>query len=142
MLQAYSVIFTTLDILRHICPGTFGYISADSGIFRILAQLDIFMYIKACIFRTHSGLFRHIENGRHIQPVSGTLFRYYSRVIYAYSEPSLGRFKTLAYLGTECFTHIWACSQSYTYRGMLNTFGHISADSGISRILELPVQIM
>ena len=26
---------------------TFGYILADSGIFRILAQLGIFMYIKA-----------------------------------------------------------------------------------------------
>ena len=28
------------------CLPTFGYISTDSGIFRILGQLDIFMYIK------------------------------------------------------------------------------------------------
>ena len=77
LLQTYSSIFQTLhivfrqievslepqfvyarhvlDIFRHIhnvkhteayLP-TFRYISPDSGIFRILVQLDIFMYIKA-----------------------------------------------------------------------------------------------
>ena len=37
MFQANSAILTMSDIL--------GYISADSGIFRILAQIGIFMYI-------------------------------------------------------------------------------------------------
>ena len=44
------------------------------------------------IFRTH-GFFRYIQNHRHIQSVSGTVFRYYSRAIHAYSEPYLGRFR-------------------------------------------------
>ena len=35
----------TLDILRYICP--YSGILLDSGIFRILAQLDMLMYIKA-----------------------------------------------------------------------------------------------
>ena len=39
----------TLDILRYICP--YSGILLDSGIFRILAQLDMLMYIKACILR-------------------------------------------------------------------------------------------
>ena len=39
----------------------FGYISADSGMFRILAQLDIFMYIKAYSEpMVYSGIFRTI----------------------------------------------------------------------------------
>ena len=57
-----SGIFSHIHNVRHAeayLP-TFGYISADSGIFRILAQLDIFMYIKgysepmvySSIFRT------------------------------------------------------------------------------------------
>ena len=44
MFQAYSAIFTTSDILRHICP--LSGILADSCIFRMLAQLYIFMYIN------------------------------------------------------------------------------------------------
>ena len=40
MFQAYSVIFTTFDILKPIFP--------HLGIFRMIqAQLDLFMYIKA-----------------------------------------------------------------------------------------------
>ena len=44
MLQAYSAIFTTSDTLRHICP--LSGILADSCIFRMLAQLYVFMYIN------------------------------------------------------------------------------------------------
>ena len=40
----------------------FGYISADSGIFRILAQVETFMYIKAYLEpRAYSGIFRTID---------------------------------------------------------------------------------
>ena len=56
MFQAYSAIFTTLDILS-----IFGYILADLGIFRILAQLDIFMYIKAYSYHmAYSGIFKTV----------------------------------------------------------------------------------
>ena len=59
MFQAYSAIFTTLDILRYL--PTFGYILADSGTFRILAKLDIFMFMKAYLeTMVHSGTFRTI----------------------------------------------------------------------------------
>ena len=41
---------------------SFGYILADSGIFRILSQLDIFMYIKAYSEpMTYSDIFRTID---------------------------------------------------------------------------------
>ena len=63
MLQVNSVIFTTLDILS--------YIWADSGIFRILVQLDIFrilvqldifMYIMAYSEpMASSGIFRTVD---------------------------------------------------------------------------------
>ena len=40
----------------------FRYISADSGMFRILAQLDIFMYIKGYLEpMAYSGIFRTID---------------------------------------------------------------------------------
>ena len=48
-LSAYvSGIFSHIHNVRHIevyLP-TFGYILADSGIFKILAQLDVLMYVK------------------------------------------------------------------------------------------------
>ena len=41
---------------------TFGYISADPGIIKILAQLDTFMYIKAYPEPTaYSGIFRTVD---------------------------------------------------------------------------------
>ena len=56
MFQAYSAIFTTLAILS-----IFGYILADLGIFRILAQLDIFMYIKAYSYHmAYSSIFKTV----------------------------------------------------------------------------------
>ena len=40
---------------------TFGYILADSGIFRILVQIDIFMYIKSYSeLMVYSDIFRTI----------------------------------------------------------------------------------
>ena len=87
-----------------------------------MAQLDIFMYIKAysepigysgivysepigypkpnSLFRTHSlsSTQQFIQNPKFIQAYSKSLrylpsFRHYSRAIYAYSEPYLGRFR-------------------------------------------------
>ena len=45
MFQTYSAIFRTIDRSRHVFPNS-RYISADSGISRILALLDVFMYIE------------------------------------------------------------------------------------------------
>ena len=56
-----SGIFSYIHNVRHIEAyfPTFGYILADSGIFRILAQLDIFMYIKAYSEpMAYSGIFK------------------------------------------------------------------------------------
>ena len=85
MFQTYSVILTTLDIFRDICPHlgthiwvpTFGYILADSEIFRILTHLDIFVYTQA-----YSEQLKCLAR-----------FRHYSRAIHAYSERYLGRFR-------------------------------------------------
>ena len=46
------------------------------------------------MFRTNA-LFIHIKNRGHIYLVSGALLRYYLRVIYAFSEPYLGRFRII-----------------------------------------------
>ena len=79
-IQSYNV--------RHIevyLP-TFGYILVDSGIFRILAQLDMFMYIKAYSEpMDYSAIFRTVDI---FSP-----FRHYSRAFNAYSEPYLSRFR-------------------------------------------------
>ena len=41
---------------------TFGYILDDSGIFRTLPQLDLFMYIKAYSeLMTYTGIFRTVD---------------------------------------------------------------------------------
>ena len=81
----------------------------------MLAQLDIFMYKAYSESMAYS--------------VSGTLFRYYSRAIYAYSEPYLGRFRHIYNFGL--FRHVMFHAYSgrftklhfdYTYRGI---FAHI-----------------
>ena len=46
MFQVYLAIFTTFDILRHICPHLAIFWQIQ-GISRILVQLHIFMYIKS-----------------------------------------------------------------------------------------------
>ena len=95
----------------------FGYISADAGIFRILAQSDIFMYIKAYSEPiTYSGIFSF----RHIMQ---KLLKTNLCIFWTFKADS-GIFRTLAYWGTNYFTHIQACSQSYTCRSIL---AHIRA---------------
>ena len=57
-------IFSHIPNVRHIevyLP-TFGYILADSGIFRVLTQLDIFIYIKAYSEpMAYSDIFRTVD---------------------------------------------------------------------------------
>ena len=65
---------------------------ADSGIFTNPTVRLIHIYWG--IFRTNA-LFRHIKNRGHIYLVSGALLRHYLRVIYAFSEPYLGRFRII-----------------------------------------------
>ena len=50
--------------VRHIeiYLSIFGYILADSNIFRVLAKLDIFMYVKSYSEpMTYSGVFRTVD---------------------------------------------------------------------------------
>ena len=50
--------------VRHIeiYLSIFGYILADSNIFRVLAKLDIFMYVKSYSEPvTYSGVFRTVD---------------------------------------------------------------------------------
>ena len=56
--------YSHIHNVRHIEANfpTFGFISADLDIFRILVQLDIFMYIKAYSEPTaYSGLSRTVD---------------------------------------------------------------------------------
>ena len=142
-----SGIFSHIHNVRYVeayLP-TVGYILADSGIYRILVQLDTFMYIS--IFRTH-GLFKHIQNHRHIQSVSATLFRYCLRSIYTSSELYSDRFRYIQKFGlfghvnvSRIFRHIHKVTFLVTHiEEYLPMFGHISVDSGIFSVLELPVQ--
>ena len=68
--------YSHIHNVRHIEAylSTFGYTSADSAIFRILAQLDIFIYIKAYSEPTaFSGIFRYVDIlGQFHAPSSGT----------------------------------------------------------------------
>ena len=74
----------------------FGYISADSGMFRVLEQWDIFIYIKThSEHMAYSGIFETID--------IFSQFRY-SRAIYAYSEPYFGRFRHIQNFGL--FKHV------------------------------------
>ena len=83
------------DILRYMCLhlGMLRQIQGYSESWHSQAYSCIY-----CIFRTH-GLFRHIQNHRHIQSVSGLMFRYYSGAIHAYFELLLGRFRHIYNLG-------------------------------------------
>ena len=111
MFLAYSSIFTTLDILKHICP-----------------HLDMFWQIQAYSDSwhslTYSCILKHIKNPWLIQAYSEPLtvsdttqvqFMHILNLNWADSDI----FRTLTYLGSKCFTHIQAYSQTYTYRGIL-----------------------
>ena len=56
---------------------TFGYFLADSKVFRILAQLNKFLFIQV-----YSEPLKYLAN-----------FRHYSRATHAYSERYLGRLR-------------------------------------------------
>ena len=75
---------------------------------------------------TYSGIFRTIHIFNQFQPrYSGLTQEQFMHILNLTWEDS-GIFTTLAYLGTQCFTHIQVYSQSYilgyTYRGI---FAHI-----------------
>ena len=91
---------------------------ADSHTFRILAQLDVFIYIMAhSESMVYSGIFRTVD--------IFSRFRYEQcmhimNLIWADS----GIFSALACLGLSCFTHFQEYSLSYAYQGI---FAHIRA---------------
>ena len=98
--QLYSAIFTTLNILRHICPhqvyfGRCRHIQ-DPG---ILVLLDMFMYITACS-ELYSGL---------IQVLRKTIDAYSESQSDIQTDSDI--FSTLACLSMKYFSHIQAYSQ-------------------------------
>ena len=133
MVWTYSVIFTTLDIFRPICP--------HFGIFRTIQA-----YSESWHSQTYSFILRHIQNPWLIQKYSDSLTylassRHYSRAIHAYSEPYFSRFRHIKNSGL--FRHV----MFHAYTGIftkLHILKHIYQhwDSGIFRIQALPVQVM
>ena len=88
-----------LEVLRDILL-TFGYISADSGIFRILAQLDILMYIKAYSDpKAYSGIFITIDIFSQFQSRYSGISQEQFMYILNHASANSGIFRTLAYLG-------------------------------------------
>ena len=111
---------------------TFGRILTDSVIFRILTQLDIFMFNKAYSKPTaHSGTFRNVDIFSQFHAgYSGT-----QEAIYAYSEPRLAYLEPWLIQArnvSRIFKHIHKVKHIEEY---LPTLGHISAESGIFRII-------
>ena len=107
MFQAYSVIFTTFDILKPIFP--------HLGIFRMIqAQLSLFMYIKAYSEpMAYSGIFR----------IADIFSQFQTKAIHAYSEPYLSRFRH-TYNTSGLFRHV----MFHAYSGIftkLHILGHI-----------------
>ena len=99
MFQAYSAIFNVRHIEEYL--PTFGYISTDSGIFRILTQFHIFMYVQAYLqCMPYPGIFRSIDIFIHFQVrysgITQEQFTHILNIVWADS----GIFRTLAYLGT------------------------------------------
>ena len=108
-------------------------------------------YSKSWHSQTYSYIIRHIHNPQLVQAYSEPLkylagFRHYSRTIHAYSEPYLGRFRHIQNSGLFRHVMLHVCPGKFTKLHIFRhafflTLGHISADSGIFRILALPVQI-
>ena len=110
----YSFRYTQWYSQRYTYCGIFGHIRVyfDRCSFR-------HSYTNSCIlsiFKTH-GLFRYIQNSRHIKSLSSTLFRCHSKAIHTYSETYFGR-----------FTRVW--NHSLFRRVMFHTY------SGIPYLLE------
>ena len=99
MFQAYSVIFTTFDIVKPIFP--------HLGIFRMIqAQLDLFMYIKAYSEpMAYSGIFRTAD----------IFSQFQTRAIHAYSEPYLSRFRHI-YNNSGLFRHVMFHAFRYIHK--------------------------
>ena len=80
---------------------TFWYILVDSGIFRILAQLDIFMYIKAYSeLLVYLAIFRTIGKFSQFQARYSGITQDQFVFILALIQIDSSVFRTLAYLGT------------------------------------------
>ena len=80
---------------------TFSYILTDSGIFRILEQLDIFIYIKAYLeLMAYSAIFRTIDIFSQFQARSSGITQDQFMLILNLIQADSGIFKNLAYLGT------------------------------------------
>ena len=100
----------------------FGYISADSSIFRILAQVDTFMYIKAYSERrAYSGILRTVDQ-------FSQFHARYSGAIHVDSEPYLGRFMHIS--NPELFRHVMFYSYSDIFT-KLHISKHVCPHSGI-----------
>ena len=80
---------------------TFGYISADSGIFRILTELEMFMYIKAYSESlAYSGILRTANIFSQLQSrYSGITQKQFMHTLNLVEADS-DIFRTLVYLGT------------------------------------------
>ena len=80
---------------------TFLYILADPGIFRILEQLDIFMYIKAYSeLMVYSRIFRTIDIFSQFQARYSGITQDQFMLILKLIHTDSGTFRNLAYLGT------------------------------------------
>ena len=73
---------------------------ADSGIFRILAQLDIFMYKAYSELMAYSRIFRTIDIFNQFQARYSGITQEQFMHILDLTEADSGIFTTLAYLGT------------------------------------------
>ena len=93
-----SGIFSHIHNVRHIeeCLATFKYIWKDSCIFKILAQLAIFMYIKAYSERmTYTVIFRTVDIFSQFHTLLKEQFMHILNLFWADSDI----YRTLAYLG-------------------------------------------
>ena len=110
------------------------YILTDSGLFRILTQWDIFMYI-----REYSEPMDYWNIFRTVDIFSSC--RHYTESIYAYAKPYLSRFSHIYNPSLFRYVMFHAYSCKFT---KLHISGHVwrHRQSDISRILALPVLIM
>ena len=126
MFQVYSAIFTTLDILRYICPywGIFQQIQAYSEPMLIMAYseaqtcLTSFWHVVQLLLKSHLGIsepylgrFMHIQNFR--------LFRHV--MFHAYSG-KLTKVHSLLQLQRNIFLHLDIFQQIQAYSRSLHQF--------------------
>ena len=135
-----SVIFshTHNNIHIEVYLPTFGCILENSGIIRIAAQVDIFMYIKTYSEPTpYSEIFRTIERSSLFQARYSGINQEQFLDILNLVQADSGIVRTLAYLGTYCFRHIQAYSRSYIPGYIyLGIFVHIQAYFSIFKCIQ------